>query len=127
MVKPGSGNVKVQLYSSKTNPMDSSPRTVTLFGTVMLLRLLQPKNAYEPILVTLSGIVMLVRLSQAVNASFPMLVTLSGIVMLVGLSQRLNVFSSMLVMLFGILTFFYSHGDAYYLRLILVIQHTVIA
>ena len=37
---------------------------VTLFGIVMLVRLLQPTNAESPILVTLFGIVMLARLLQ---------------------------------------------------------------
>ena len=34
---------------------------VTLSGIVILVRPLQPRNAYSPMLVTLSGIVMLVR------------------------------------------------------------------
>ena len=38
-------------------------------------------------LVTLFGIVMLVKLLQLLNAAYPMLVTLSGIVMLVKLLQ----------------------------------------
>ena len=37
---------------------------VTLFGMVMLVRLLQPENVLGWILVTLSGMVMLVRLLQ---------------------------------------------------------------
>ena len=37
---------------------------VTLLGVVMLVRLLQPKNAESPMLVTLLGIVMFVRLLQ---------------------------------------------------------------
>ena len=57
---------------------------------VMLVRLLQSRNALSPILVTLLGIVMLVRLLQPMNALRPMLVTLSGIVMLVRLVQPLN-------------------------------------
>ena len=48
---------------------------VTLFGIIMLVRLLQPQNAESPMLVTLSGIVMLVRLLHQQNASLPMLVT----------------------------------------------------
>ena len=35
---------------------------VTLSGIVMLVKLLQPRNAASPILVTLSGIVMVVKL-----------------------------------------------------------------
>ena len=42
---------------------------VTLFGMVMLVRLLQYQNARQPMLVTLSGMVMLVRLLQFLNAS----------------------------------------------------------
>ena len=37
---------------------------VTLFGIVILVRLLQPEKAQSPMLVTLSGIVILVRLLQ---------------------------------------------------------------
>ena len=37
---------------------------VTLFGIVMLVKLLQSLNAHSPMLVTLSGIVMLVNLLQ---------------------------------------------------------------
>ena len=52
---------------------------VTPFPIVMLVRLLQSRNAYSPMLVTLSGIVMLVRLLQSRNAYSPMLVTPFGI------------------------------------------------
>ena len=38
---------------------------VTLFGIVMLVRLLQPENVLLPMLVTLFGIVTLVRLLQS--------------------------------------------------------------
>ena len=41
---------------------------VTLFGIVMLVRLLQLENAALPMLVTLFGIVMLVRLLQTEKA-----------------------------------------------------------
>ncbi len=41
---------------------------VTLFGIVMLVSLIQLKNASSPMLVTLFGIVMLVRLEQSENA-----------------------------------------------------------
>ena len=48
---------------------------VTLFGIVMLVRLLQFSNAAEQMLVTLSGIVMLVRLLQEPDALSPMVAT----------------------------------------------------
>ena len=38
---------------------------VTLSGMVMLIRFLQPENAFSPMLVTLSPMVMLVRLPQS--------------------------------------------------------------
>ena len=41
---------------------------VTLFGMVMLVRLLQLSNAESPILVTLLGISMLAKLLQSRNA-----------------------------------------------------------
>ena len=82
-----------------------SPISVTLFGIVMLVKLLQSSNAESPMLVTLSGIVMLVKLSQYSNALLPMLVTPSGIVMLVRLLQPLNALYSMLVTLSGIVIF----------------------
>ena len=50
-------------------------------------RLLQPSNAYPPILVTPLGIFTLVKLPQSENAPPPILVTLSGIVILVKLAQ----------------------------------------
>ena len=40
------------------------PRVVTLDGMVILVRLLQPENAEEPMLVTPDGMVILVRLLQ---------------------------------------------------------------
>ena len=73
------------------------PMLVTLFGMVMLVKLVQPKNAEFPMLVTLFGMVMLVRLVQPENAEFPMLVTLFGMVMLVRLVQLWNAKSPMLV------------------------------
>ena len=41
---------------------------VTLFGIVMEVKLLQPRNAQSPMLVTLFGIVMEVKLLQSENA-----------------------------------------------------------
>ena len=41
---------------------------VTPFSIVMLVRLLQSRNAFHPMLVTLPGIVILVRLLQLENA-----------------------------------------------------------
>ena len=41
----------------------------TLSGIVMLFRLLQLENAWDPMLVILAGIVTLVRLVQTENAS----------------------------------------------------------
>ena len=52
---------------------------VTLLGIVILVKLLQPSNAYFQILVILSGIVMLGKFLQFSNAEFPMLVTPSSI------------------------------------------------
>ena len=63
------------------------PMLVTRLETVMLVRPVQPKNALDPMLVTLCGIVMLVRPLQSLNALGPILVTLSGIVTLVSCGQ----------------------------------------
>ena len=52
---------------------------VTL-GIVILVKLVQPWNAKEPMLLTLFGIDILVKLVQYKNAYAPMLVTLFGIV-----------------------------------------------
>ena len=52
---------------------------VTLFGMLMLVKLLHPQNASAPMDVTLSGMLMLVKLLQLQNAYSPMDVTLSGI------------------------------------------------
>jgi len=49
----------------------------------MLIRLLQPANALDPILVTLSGIIILVKLVQPENALSPIFVIPFGILMLV--------------------------------------------
>ena len=49
----------------------------TLFGMVMLVRLLHRQNASSPMLVTPFGMEMLVRLSQSKNAQSPTLVTFS--------------------------------------------------
>ena len=48
---------------------------VTLSGIVTLVRLLQPRKAFCPILVTLSGIAILVRLLQPENVPLAILVT----------------------------------------------------
>ena len=48
---------------------------VTLSGIAMLVRLIQPENAPQPMVVTLSGIFTFVRLRQFSNASPPILVT----------------------------------------------------
>jgi hypothetical protein len=74
----------------------NTPRLLTPVGTVMLVRLLQPKNAPE-MLVTLSGIATLVRLMQLSSALLPRLVTVSGIVMLVRLVHSQNAMSPILV------------------------------
>ena len=71
-------------------------------GIVMLVKLVQPKNAIPPIYVTLSGIVMLVKPAQASNALSPICVTLSGIVMLVKPVQFWNALLPILVTLSGI-------------------------
>ena len=88
-----------------------SPIDVTLFGIVMLVRLVQLAkpftlvtpfcmvtlvkpvqrlNAEPPIDITLLGIVMLVKPVQSENAERPILVTLFGIVMLVRPVQWAN-------------------------------------
>ena len=54
--------------------------SVTLFGMVIEVRLLQPVKAKLPILVTLLGIVIEVRLLQPEKAVNPMLVTLCGMI-----------------------------------------------
>ena len=53
----------------------------------MSVRLLQPLNAYEPILVILSGRLIDVRLVQPLNVCVPMLVSPSGRLMDVRLVQ----------------------------------------
>ena len=63
---------------------------VTLFGIVMLIKLLQPSNVLFSMVVTPTGIVMLVKPLQSSNALYLMLVTPSGIVMLVKLLQPRN-------------------------------------
>ena len=45
-----------------------------LFGSVILVKLMQLENAESPILVTLSGISMLVKLLQFLKALLPILV-----------------------------------------------------
>ncbi|GIT05904.1 MAG: hypothetical protein CM1200mP29_13150 [Verrucomicrobiota bacterium] len=57
-----------------------------LSGIVTLIRLVQYRKAFDPMLVTLSGIVTLVR-PQYSKVLLPMLVTLSGIVTLVRLTE----------------------------------------
>ena len=51
-----------------------------LLGRVMLVKPVQPQNAYHPMLVTLSGMVTLVKLIQSLNAYVLIVATLSGIV-----------------------------------------------
>jgi len=51
-------------------------------GNVILVKLVQPLNAFLPILVTPLGMVKLVKPVQFQNASSPMLVTLLGMVKL---------------------------------------------
>ena len=46
---------------------------------LMSVRLVQPRNAFQPMLLTLSGILMFVRAVQPSKAFLLMLVTLSGI------------------------------------------------
>jgi hypothetical protein len=64
--------------------LGESPRNV------IAVRLLQLRNAPQPMLSTLSGIVMLVMLLQSTKEYSPMLVTLSGIVTFVSLLQSLK-------------------------------------
>ena len=70
----------------------------------MLVRLLQPRNAFSPMLVTLSGIVILVRLLHMKKVPRPMFVTPSGNVILVRPVQWKNAYSPLLVTLLGITT-----------------------
>jgi hypothetical protein len=72
----------------------------------MLVRLVQPLNALQPILVTPMPITALFRLVQPKNALSPMLVTLSGITILVRLVQSLNAPSPIIVTPMPITTFF---------------------
>ena len=58
----------------------------TLFGIVMLDRLLQSENAHSPMLVTLFGITILV-IKQPANVQSPMLATPFGIETLVRLQK----------------------------------------
>ena len=73
-------------------PANELTMSVMLFGIVMLVRLLQPSNAYHHMYVTLSGIIMLVRPLRPLNALGPMLVTLpsSGITLL--LAPHISIF-----------------------------------
>jgi len=70
---------------------------VTLFGIVMLVKLLQPPNAQSPMLVIPLPKVILVNPVQPENAFLSMLVTLFGIVMEVKLLQPPNAESPMLM------------------------------
>ena len=54
------------------------------------VRLVQPRNAFFPILVTLLGMVIVVKLLQLENAELPMLVTLLGMVIVVKPVQTEN-------------------------------------
>jgi len=58
---------------------------VLVVSTVIVVRLVQPEKAEQPILVTPFPIVTLVRLVQLIKAELPMLVTLFGMVTLVRL------------------------------------------
>jgi hypothetical protein len=60
-----------------------SPISVTLFGTAILVRLVQLLKALAPMLVTLFGMVTLLRLVQFIKAQYSILVTLFGMVTLV--------------------------------------------
>ena len=64
-----------------------APILVTLLGIVMFVRLLQSENVSSLITVRLFGSVILVRPLQPVKAPLPMLVTLSGMVISVRLLQ----------------------------------------
>ena len=61
------------------------PNEVTLLGIVILLRLLHPLNASDPIDVTPLGIVMLDNIEQLLKALSPIVLTLSGTVTLIRL------------------------------------------
>ena len=72
---------------ARPKQMVDFPKVVTLFGKVMLVRLLQPEKHWSPNDVTLFGKVMLVRLLQSLKNSFPRDVMPFGKVMLVRLLQ----------------------------------------
>ena len=92
---------------------------VTPSRIVILVRLVQPLNAYSPMEVTLSGIVTLVRPVQSLNAYSPIEVTLLGIVILVRPVQPLNAKFPMVVTLLGILTQLTAIGNEYKLLICL--------
>ena len=54
---------------------------VTLLGMMMLVKLVQSRNAKSAMVVTPLGMMMLVKLAHPRNALSPMVVTLLGIVM----------------------------------------------
>ena len=70
---------------------------VKLYGSVILVRLLQLQNAQLSILFTLFGIVILAKFVQSPNAPHSIEITLFGIVTLTRFSQPLNAYSPILV------------------------------
>ena len=65
--------------------------------------LVQPENAFSPIVVTLLGIVTLINPLHPANAKLPMVITLSGIVTLVRIVYLKNAEASMLVTGFSLI------------------------
>ena len=72
---------------------------------VILVKLVQEKNAEPPMLVTKFGIVILVKLLHSWNAAVPMIVTESGIVIFVKLLHPYITPYPMLVIESGIIIF----------------------
>ncbi len=77
---------------------------VTLFGSLILVRLLQSPNTQSPMDITLFGSLILVRLLQPLKAKSPMLVTLSGIYMSINPSHSEKASSGISVMPYFIRT-----------------------
>jgi hypothetical protein len=69
------------------DPKASSPITVTLVGTVMLVRTVHWEKVKLLIVTTLVGMMMLIRPVQDMNASLPIVVTRVGMPMLHRLVQ----------------------------------------
>ncbi len=81
---------RVALDGDRGSHRRAPPAPRALAGIVTPVKLLQPRNAYRPMLVTRLGIVTLVRLVQESKAPGAMVRTLSAIVTLVRLAHSRN-------------------------------------